>query len=410
MTGACARFILVQAITGFYTPKMMRKQLYALLDFLLKFLSANGTKSYSLGRIRFLTSRDVRRFFPESIQNLGHDETFSVPALQMEKNAFLLEGADHSPDGFLQGYTLRLEAPFSARFEAGDQRKLYVSSGCLLLKDKTLGTFLICPEPKSSRRLGVALRAVASTAPSTVAATAISSWKSCGFGDFGLIMLPKLARVAGTDSKGGVMLPQMPAYVSQYLSLFKLRPLSPEANPRQWASVQDVVEVVFGPGVEEGFVSLRSDIDRLQDWVVPLLPELRGKKAVYFRRAGRRKITNEHELLPLLAARGMEIIEDDHVDVLKQAALFREADFIVAPHGALCVELLPDPLPLGRGAILRRGLHEAHGIPKRCTRRRFFCGNNERNPGSRYDFETRVGHPRLNPASAWQGVYCTFFC
>jgi hypothetical protein len=319
---------------------MMRKQLYAVLDFLLKFLSADGTKSYSLGGIRFLTSRDVRRIFPDSIQNLGRDETYSVPALEIERNAFLLEGADHSPDGFLRGYDLQLEAPFSARFEASDQRKLYVSSGCLLLKDRKLGTFFICPESKSSRRLGAALRAVASTAPSTAAATAISSWKSCGFGDFGLIMLPKLARLAVSGQKGGVMLPETPAYVSQYLSLFKLRPLSPEANPRQWVSVQDVVEVVFGPGVEEGFVSLRSDIDRLRDRVVPLLPELGGKKAVYFRRAGRRKITNEHELLPLLAARGMEIIEDDHVDVLKQAALFREADFIIAPHGALLVNLV----------------------------------------------------------------------
>jgi hypothetical protein len=316
----------------------MRKRFYALADFLLRWLSADGSRSYQIGRIRFLTAVDVRRIFPECIRDLGRDEIHSVPALETGKSAFLLEGSEINPDGFLRSCDLRLAAPFTALFQASDQRKLYVISGCLLVKDEKLGRYFICPESKSSRRVASAFRSVSlASAPSAVG---ISSWKSCSFGDFGLIMLPKLARIAGLSQKGGLLLPETPPYAIQYLQLFQLQPLLPDANPTQLVPVKDSVEIVFGPGVEEGFIPLQSDIEKLREQMVPLLANADHKRRLYLRRAGRRKIVNEEELLPLLEGLGIEIVEDNHSDVLEQAALFRGADFIVAPHGALLGNLI----------------------------------------------------------------------
>lgn len=65
-----------------------------------------------------------------------------------------------------------------------------------------------------------------------------------------------------------------------------------------------------------------------------------SKKRLYIARSGRRKVTNEAELLPVLDAFGFEFIEDKPRTVDEQIALFRNAEFIVSPHGAALTNLL----------------------------------------------------------------------
>ena len=71
------------------------------------------------------------------------------------------------------------------------------------------------------------------------------------------------------------------------------------------------------------------------------------------RHASKRRLSNEAELEHVLARRGFEAVCTEHMSFAEQAALFREADVVVAPHGAgltnilfmqegrLVVELLP---------------------------------------------------------------------
>ena len=346
---------------------MMRRWFFSLVDWLLCLVSANGKRSYSFAGTRFLTAADVKRIFPECIMNEGRSEIHSVPPLELEKTAFLLEGTNRDPAGLFKGYDIHMEAPFCARFLASDRRKLFAASGSLLVRDEKLGAFIISPESKVSKRLSLAFRPV-SPESSVMSATTVSSSKACTFGDFGLAMLPKLARIAGKNHNGPVMLPSFP-YVIQYLNLLQLEAVPPEIDFKQLIPIRESADVIFGPGVEDGFGSLRSDIDKLREIVLPLLPESHHKK-VYFCRESRRRIVNEQELLPLFQQLGIESIKDDHVDVLKQAALFQGADFIVAPHGALLanlvyckpgtvfVELLPGPFV----AICYRNLCQTLGI------------------------------------------------
>jgi capsular polysaccharide biosynthesis protein len=344
----------------------MKKWLYVQMERLIRLVSANGTRSYSFAGLHFLVARDVKRIFPECIHDQGESETLQVPALEVGKTAFLLEGADFNAQRLLHAYEVPLEAPFMARFQATEQRQLFAASGSLLVRDKKLGTYLVSPESKSSRRVPTAFRR---KSPVSVASyTAISSWKSCTFGDFGLLMLPKLARIAGAHSNSPVMLPSY-SYVIQYLKLLGLELLPAELNFRHLIPIRDFAEVVFGPGVEEGFVCLHSDVDKIREKVVARRPKLPARR-LYLRRTSRRRILNEEDLTPFLERHGIEVIPDDHPDVLEQADLLREADLVIAPHGALLanlvyckpgtvvVELLPGAFPV----ICYRSLSQSLGF------------------------------------------------
>jgi hypothetical protein len=325
-------------------------RIYSFIGFLNRWISANGTRSYSFLNVRFLTAADAKQFFPDCILNEGESETHSVPALVEGEKAFLLEGADDGTESFLRAHELKFDAPFSMRFRAGEKLKLFATSGCLLVRDAERGSFFICPEPRSSGKMNAVFRSTARESVESV--VALSSFNWCSFGDFGLLMLPKFTRISPHGRTGQVMIPGDASYVAQYLSLFQLLPLAPERFSRELVPVRESAEVIFGPGRGEGFVPTRADLDRLRERVLPRLQTSGGRK-LYFRRGGRRKITNEEELFPLFQRLGIEVIEDDHTDVMAQAALFRDADLILSPHGALlvnlmycrpgtaCVELLP---------------------------------------------------------------------
>ncbi len=71
---------------------------------------------------------------------------------------------------------------------------------------------------------------------------------------------------------------------------------------------------------------------------VPAVPRT-GNRA-YISRAGRRRILNEAELVPLLSRYGIEFIEDKSRTVAEQVTIYRNASFIIGPHGASFTNIL----------------------------------------------------------------------
>jgi capsular polysaccharide biosynthesis protein len=67
-----------------------------------------------------------------------------------------------------------------------------------------------------------------------------------------------------------------------------------------------------------------------------------GKRKLYLTRknAHARNVVNEEELLPLLAARGFDVVDCGALDYDTQVKLFSEAGTIVGPHGAAFTNLL----------------------------------------------------------------------
>lgn len=61
-----------------------------------------------------------------------------------------------------------------------------------------------------------------------------------------------------------------------------------------------------------------------------------GRRRLYISRAGaaRRKVSNEPELVDLLAGRGFQVVELEKLGLREAAMLFSEAEAVVAPHGA----------------------------------------------------------------------------
>jgi capsular polysaccharide biosynthesis protein len=74
---------------------------------------------------------------------------------------------------------------------------------------------------------------------------------------------------------------------------------------------------------------------------IPILPEGPSPERIYITRGGvgRRPIVNESEVEKFLAARGISVIKPEELSFAKQAAIFRNASLIVAPHGAGLVHL-----------------------------------------------------------------------
>jgi len=65
-----------------------------------------------------------------------------------------------------------------------------------------------------------------------------------------------------------------------------------------------------------------------------------GSRRVYVARRGRRKVSNEHELHPVLEAHGFEIVAMEGRSLDEQCAAFRGAALVVAPHGAALAHLV----------------------------------------------------------------------
>jgi capsular polysaccharide biosynthesis protein len=72
------------------------------------------------------------------------------------------------------------------------------------------------------------------------------------------------------------------------------------------------------------------------------LPLPGSKRRIYVSRskASGRRITNEEEILPILASRGFVRVELEEISLSAQIALFAGAEALVAPHGAGLTNLI----------------------------------------------------------------------
>ncbi|WP_316833062.1 glycosyltransferase family 61 protein [Pedobacter aquatilis] len=85
----------------------------------------------------------------------------------------------------------------------------------------------------------------------------------------------------------------------------------------------------------EGWHPSKSDIDILKQEISKrFTPEKSKSQRIYISRSGRRKISNEVELIELLKEFDFKIIEDVERSVEEQIALYKNASFIVGAHGA----------------------------------------------------------------------------
>lgn len=84
-----------------------------------------------------------------------------------------------------------------------------------------------------------------------------------------------------------------------------------------------------------------ADILLLKKHLGPLLQTPPGSRTrIYISRAGRRRVLNEAALIDLLTQYGFTIIEDKPRSLVEQNAIYRNASFIIGPHGASFTNLL----------------------------------------------------------------------
>jgi capsular polysaccharide biosynthesis protein len=101
-------------------------------------------------------------------------------------------------------------------------------------------------------------------------------------------------------------------------------------------------------------------------------PERPGWRRIYLSRqnAPRRRLLNEAQVIDFLVERGFEVHDSAGMSVAEQQALFSEAAFIVAPHGAGLTNLVWCPsntkvieiLPIQHGASCFQDLCQAAGL------------------------------------------------
>lgn len=90
---------------------------------------------------------------------------------------------------------------------------------------------------------------------------------------------------------------------------------------------------VVGPS-QPWFRPSRRDLLRLRGRFLHDRPGPGLGHRLYLQRRGRRRVVNERELLPVLRRHGVQVVPDGRYDVGEQIALFRDAELVVAPHGA----------------------------------------------------------------------------
>ncbi len=164
-----------------------------------------------------------------------------------------------------------------------------------------------------------------------------------GYYDFVIIVAAKLCRMkealAAPVFDGALVAYPLfnTAYEQEYLALLGVRP-EQVVDSRQANVTFD--ECVLG-SVGHWFYPNAADIAALRRHVLPQLPPAPSeRKRLYISRAGRRRISNEPELISLLEAHHFHIIADQPRSVAEQIAIYRGASFIMGPHGASFTNIL----------------------------------------------------------------------
>lgn len=91
----------------------------------------------------------------------------------------------------------------------------------------------------------------------------------------------------------------------------------------------------------EWFYPNVADIRSLRRQVLSAVqPERRERNRIYISRSGRRRVQNEAELIQLLGDYDFKIIEDQPRSLAEQVSIYRNASFIIGPHGASFTNIL----------------------------------------------------------------------
>ncbi|NDK55862.1 glycosyltransferase family 61 protein [Pontibacter fetidus] len=129
------------------------------------------------------------------------------------------------------------------------------------------------------------------------------------------------------------------AYEKEFLRKLNIPEETVLDTRTNWKQEIQADRVIAGNNQVE-YIPTAADIALLRKRFLPDLEKPIKKRRLYIARAGRRKVTNEAELLPVLKAFGFEFIEDRARSVDEQIKLFRGAEAIVSPHGAALTNLL----------------------------------------------------------------------
>lgn len=83
------------------------------------------------------------------------------------------------------------------------------------------------------------------------------------------------------------------------------------------------------------------DLMALKRQIEPKLPAVTdASNRIYISRSGRRRIVNEDALIAMLEKYGIQIIEDQPRTVAEQVSIYRNASFIIGPHGGSFTNIL----------------------------------------------------------------------
>ncbi|OJW71429.1 MAG: hypothetical protein BGO59_20100 [Spirosoma sp. 48-14] len=158
-----------------------------------------------------------------------------------------------------------------------------------------------------------------------------------GYYDFVFLVAAKLARIKGVLPEAvfrnaTVAYPQFgTAYERDFMALLGVE--AHQLIDTRKTSVQFRECIVANAG--HWFYPNLADINALRTYILPQLPAPdTRRKRIYISRNCRRRITNEAALIQLLNQYEFQIIDDVPRSVTEQAAIYRDADFIVGPHGA----------------------------------------------------------------------------
>ncbi len=158
-----------------------------------------------------------------------------------------------------------------------------------------------------------------------------------GYYDFVVLVAAKLCRMkdALSEHAFGTATVSYPLfgtpYESDYLRLLGISSTQVFDSRRHRITAKRVVLANSG----DWFYPNAEDLLGLKKTIEPLIPTITAEsRRIYISRAGRRRVTNEGELMTMLEKFGFTFIADTPRTVAEQVNLYRNADFIIGPHGA----------------------------------------------------------------------------
>ena len=158
-----------------------------------------------------------------------------------------------------------------------------------------------------------------------------------GYYDFVILIAAKLCRIkealpTSVFEEAAVSYPLFgTAYEREYLNLLGIGPDRIIDSTQYNVAFDQCILANSG----HWFYPNPADIMALKRQVESRLkPQPMERKRIYISRAGRRKVVNEAALITLLKKYDFTIIEDKPRSVAEQVEIYRNASFIIGPHGA----------------------------------------------------------------------------